>query len=297
MLNLLNAVGRAFWSPVPYLSWAVISALLAVSGPFGTFDRMTFSMRVEAFALVVGLCIVWGVSARAVIQQILPKLGFWSASLLVIAFSSVVLAVPVRGLVWGFAGPGPSGSPGLPVVAALIICFGLSVALLRWMVTQRETARITEAATITETAPPATAALPRLVERLPTGVQGALIRVSGQNHYVEIATDKGSARVLLRLSDALAELGDIDGAQVHRSHWVAAQAVVSVERDGPKQLLVLTDGSRIPVGRRYQQGAERLAQLRPRSGTAQTVLPVSSAIAPSPINAENAASSAIRPPV
>jgi DNA-binding LytR/AlgR family response regulator len=59
----------------------------------------------------------------------------------------------------------------------------------------------------------------------------------------------GSDLVLLRLRDALGELDGIEGAQVHRSWWVARDAVESVERDGRSVRLVLPRGIAAPVAR------------------------------------------------
>ena len=46
--------------------------------------------------------------------------------------------------------------------------------------------------------------------------------LSMQDHFVRVTTDRGSAMVLIRFSDAVRELAGHSGAQVHRSHWVAA---------------------------------------------------------------------------
>jgi len=55
--------------------------------------------------------------------------------------------------------------------------------------------------------------------------------------------------VLMRLSDAMKETGDLPGAQVHRSHWVAFSAVRAARRDGDRAILTLTSGVEIPVSR------------------------------------------------
>ena len=43
-----------------------------------------------------------------------------------------------------------------------------------------------------------------------------------EDHYVRVFTDAGESLILLRLSDAMAEVRDVPGLQIHRSHWVAA---------------------------------------------------------------------------
>lgn len=91
---------------------------------------------------------------------------------------------------------------------------------------------------------------PRFLERLPAKLKGAaLYAVSAEDHYLRLHTSKGSDLVLLRLADAIAELDGVEGAQTHRSWWVAREAVESVRRDGEKLVLVLKGGAAAPVSR------------------------------------------------
>jgi DNA-binding LytR/AlgR family response regulator len=59
----------------------------------------------------------------------------------------------------------------------------------------------------------------------------------------------GSALVLMRLRDAVALLGDLEGMQVHRSWWVARAAVEDVLREGRNVRLRLPRGLEAPVAR------------------------------------------------
>jgi DNA-binding LytR/AlgR family response regulator len=90
---------------------------------------------------------------------------------------------------------------------------------------------------------------PPILRRLPPARRGALLRLSMQDHYVEIVTDRGAGLALMRLSDAIAETAPEPGRQVHRSHWVAARAVAGARREGGRPLLRLRDGAEIPVSR------------------------------------------------
>jgi DNA-binding LytR/AlgR family response regulator len=55
----------------------------------------------------------------------------------------------------------------------------------------------------------------------------------------------------MRLSDAIAELEGIEGAQVHRSWWVARNAIADIARTDGRATLTLQDGSQVPVSRTY----------------------------------------------
>ena len=89
------------------------------------------------------------------------------------------------------------------------------------------------------------------LRRLPVEKRGRLISISVADHYVEVATSAGSALILMRLTDAMAETGDTPGLQVHRSHWVAIGEVTAARRDGARAILTLSDGRDIPVSRTY----------------------------------------------
>lgn len=93
---------------------------------------------------------------------------------------------------------------------------------------------------------------PRFLERLPLGLRNAaILAVEAQDHYLQVHTDAGRELILMRLSDAVAELEGLEGAQVHRSWWVAKAAVADARRDERRAILTLKDGSEVPVSRAY----------------------------------------------
>ena len=90
----------------------------------------------------------------------------------------------------------------------------------------------------------------RFLERLPVKLKGAQVyAVEAEDHYLRVRTSKGSDLLLMRLSDALRELDGIEGAQTHRSWWVAKEGVAEVRRTDGRIALVLKDGSEAPVSR------------------------------------------------
>ena len=92
----------------------------------------------------------------------------------------------------------------------------------------------------------------RFPDRLPPKLRGAAIRaVEAQDHYLRIHTDRGSDLILMRLSDALEELEGLEGAQTHRSWWVARDAVRDISRGDGRASLTLDGGLTAPVSRRY----------------------------------------------
>lgn len=88
-----------------------------------------------------------------------------------------------------------------------------------------------------------------LLDRLPLEKRGALVALSVEDHYVRVRTTKGEVVVLMRLSDAIKETGDLRGLQVHRSHWVALDHVTAARRKGDGAVLSLRTGPDIAVSR------------------------------------------------
>ena len=84
--------------------------------------------------------------------------------------------------------------------------------------------------------------------RLPPAIGRDLICLEMQDHYVAAHTGAGSALLLMRMADAVAELGPA-GMQVHRSWWVAHDAIEGLEQDGRRTLLRLRGGRLVPISR------------------------------------------------
>lgn len=88
-------------------------------------------------------------------------------------------------------------------------------------------------------------------QRLPKSLGTDVISLQAQDHYIDVKTTLGNELILIRLSDAIKELGEDTGIQVHRSWWVMTEHVVEQKRIENKPHLVLSDGSLVPVSRTY----------------------------------------------
>ncbi len=84
-------------------------------------------------------------------------------------------------------------------------------------------------------------------------LNGELLRVEAQEHYVRLISDQETRMVLYRFNDIVSELPGKLGMQVHRSHWVAFAAAKRLYRDSGRLWLTITDGSKIPVSRKYSE--------------------------------------------
>ena len=98
---------------------------------------------------------------------------------------------------------------------------------------------------------PALSPAPQIIQKLPLKLQGELLCLESEDHYLKIYTDKGQHMQLMRLKDAINELSDYPGLQTHRSWWVAESAISESIKVGNKTFLILKNDVKVPISRTY----------------------------------------------
>ncbi|WP_428392238.1 LytTR family DNA-binding domain-containing protein [Lichenicoccus sp.] len=76
-----------------------------------------------------------------------------------------------------------------------------------------------------------------------------IIALQMEDHYVRVHTRTASRLVLMPMHQAIGDLGEVPGLRVHRSWWVARDAVVATTRHGRNVRLRLANGVEAPVSR------------------------------------------------
>lgn len=89
----------------------------------------------------------------------------------------------------------------------------------------------------------------RLAERLSAGFEGPIVALQSDDHYVHVHGRKGRELLLIRLREAIAEMGDEPGEQIHRSWWVARSGIDKIVRSGRSWNVHLINGEVAPVSR------------------------------------------------
>ncbi|WP_193337510.1 LytTR family DNA-binding domain-containing protein [Devosia beringensis] len=226
-----------------WLGILIVGVLVGLVGPFGTFafidplPRLLYWLAVCALSYAAGFAVATG-------------LGAWLEGRL----RPVWLRIAVAGVL-----------PGIPIALMVFLINGLSFGFgqadLMGLVTLLVYCPLVSLGVTTasfllgrQVAPPPAlqaSALPALLERLPHPQRGRLLHLAVADHYVEVITDKGRALLLLRLSDAIRETAPVRGLQVHRSHWIALDAVRRTSRHAGKPVLELEDGTTVPISRSY----------------------------------------------
>ena len=231
--------------------WARGLGICAAAGVFLAFVN-AFSFEntsfVQRLLYWVPLMMSGGVMGTFVARAIFGAAWFarrpWLAALSV----GLVLTLPLAVLVWAAT----TVMFGRPWVPANIVYYLGPVAMVSIAMTG--IGYVSDRRPRETHAGPAGSPPPRFLDRLPMKLKGAaLYAVEAEDHYLRIHTDRGSDLILMRLSDAVGELEGIEGAQTHRSWWVAKDAVTDVERGDGRATLILKDGARAPVSRTFSR--------------------------------------------
>ena len=124
-----------------------------------------------------------------------------------------------------------------------------SVMVIRALAWRRAPVRVETRTVIAPPLPEAEAVFRR---RLSAKRRGArLIAIEAHDHYLKVHTDAGEELVTLRFADALEELAQAHGWRVHRSWWVAADAVEAVRWRRGVGEMTLVGGLTAPVSRTH----------------------------------------------
>lgn len=242
MVQFLGEFAAAARSPLPYLIWAVLTVVLTVSGPFDTYDSLPEPERALYWAAVVAMSIVIGKAIRILVTRFAG--GYHPALRQGLIVSGIALFLGPA--VWSFshATIGPQ-VPTLFVFVYFVFVVAVCIQIIRHVIARALHPKPSADA-------PAALSAPRLLDRIDPALRGEILRLSARNHYLQVQTCKGQVDLLLRFSDGLAEVAGLDGAQVHRSHWVAWKAVATAGRDGDRLFLRMNDERQIPVSRRHE---------------------------------------------
>lgn len=102
---------------------------------------------------------------------------------------------------------------------------------------------------------------PGFIERLPASLGPAeVLAIKAEQHYIRVYSPKKEYMVLYRFSDAIRELDESLGHQVHRSYWVNTGAIELVNAKAKDFHVRISTGAKIPVSTPYQGMMRELAR-------------------------------------
>jgi len=218
--------------------------LLGYVGPFGSADAFGPFLSTVFWALII----LFSVGSVSVLRQIVTaRTRGWPElrrEFLLILIFTLVFTPQVHLLLWVF-----DRNRGL--VASEFAELGVQVmAISLWLAAMRYVLQVWRKEALSEDV---TSDCPRLLKRLDGAGDLEVFHLSAEDHYIVVGLSDGSSqRILLRLSDGIAEMDGVEGYVTHRSHWVAASAVTGTRRDKGRVFLTLSNGDEVPVSRGYQ---------------------------------------------
>ncbi len=103
---------------------------------------------------------------------------------------------------------------------------------------------------------------PAFIARLPVYIEvSEILAIKAEQHYIRVLTHEREYMVLYRFSDAVSQLDGDQGLQVHRSWWIARNAIQSMQQSAKKFIVVLSNGAEVPVSTPYQGLLKELARI------------------------------------
>jgi DNA-binding LytR/AlgR family response regulator len=243
-------------------AWGLISTLLAVIAPYQAVMGYGFSSRLGYWACVNAMAILVAASLHEHL-----RLRYQAGGLAVEALTALAQAAVIGPMVWlvnihvfGFEVRGAAWLAQFTLIAFIV---ATCVALIRYEMQKiRHFALADHGGMVASvlTQPPR----PAFLDRLETPLVGDVLMVSADNHYLEVVTTDGQGRVLMRFRDAMAELDDLPGFRIHRSHWVARSHLRRVRQDGRRYMAELTCGLMLPVSQAYVEDLRRAGLVEDR---------------------------------
>jgi len=259
-----------FFQALPFqlLCAGIAAVVLAMIGPYGTYVDLPLDLRLAYWSLgmAAGWTLMMGIGA--VINRI-DRLQAWPVAGRM-AVAGFVGGVPMAGISWVLEALFRRTLPAVAIpellmnTTVLTIVLGVAIGQLVELRLQVRAGAAELATPLPAEAPPAPAATQApatspadsFLRRLPPELGRDLLALEMEDHYARVHTALGSTLILLRLRDAVAELGEGSGLQVHRSWWVARDAVARSERDSGKLTLVLRNGLQVPVSKTYRDAVK-----------------------------------------
>jgi hypothetical protein len=232
----------------------VVGVFLGVIGPFGSFNGAGLEMRIPYWVANMWIGFVFisltvRLSLRVASRFDLPVLFALAVGVAIGCFPLGLTIALFSAAFW----PGNHGH-----LSSLYVWYGQTLAISEpfsfafYLVRERgwketEAKPSTPRALAVDIRPDRRDAA--FLERLPPRIGRDLLCLQMEDHYVRAHTAKGSDLILTPLRDAIAELGDTPGMQVHRSWWVAKSAVAEPVANGRNLSLRLINGLQVPVSR------------------------------------------------
>ena len=223
----------------------IASSVLTILAPFTTYETMTPLSRGIYWTTQVFICgLVYEIVMLSILYDpVLSKrynrevrfaLGSFIASIL--SYGGVVTVEYLM--------RGPIAPEELPLIFVSIFVIGTLISFFSFLLPGIRYHNLVDEADINYDGIPFFGHHPELKGK-------RLQRITMEDHYAFVVLDDFEVSIHAVMRDLEKWLESYPGLRVHRSHWVAYEAIAGFERKGRNSVLRTKDGMVIPVGGKY----------------------------------------------
>lgn len=237
----LREMHRMFSSARVWAGIITVAMMVGIIGPFQTFANFPIGPRLIYWLVTVVITYVTGVFMGSLVVNTFEHYFKFNSPILhvMVAGTAAGSAVSALILLINSIAFDDLDIGGFHSIMPWVYCVAISICIsaLHFIFRQQQSNDLPHPQQV------------RLIARLNIKNRGQLYYLSMQDHYVNIVTSNGAELVLLRLADAIQEADGVAGVKIHRSHWVALEAVAETRKKGSNLVVVMKDGAELPISR------------------------------------------------
>ena len=92
---------------------------------------------------------------------------------------------------------------------------------------------------------------PFILTKLKPELGRDILALKAEGHFTRVFTPVGDELVYYKFGDAVAQMSNTNGTQVHRSYWIKTENLTAAKAPRGKVTLTLANGLTVPIGQTY----------------------------------------------
>jgi len=231
---------------------AVALIVLTVLGPFGTYEAFSAAGRVAYFSVLLIFCgLIFEITVPSCLSnhrmaRRIPRWGRFIIGVLTGSFFATWVVFVVE-----YVARGPLNPANLPWVFICVATIGFIMSFVSFMPPFAAIATAPNTMDIDFDRIAFFSNYPHL--------KGSRLRwITMEDHYARVVLDTSEVTLHITMRELEKQLEDYPGLRIHRSHWVAIDAIRNINRNGRTTEIDVGGCTRLPLGGNYRKRAERV---------------------------------------
>lgn len=157
-----------------------------------------------------------------------------------------------------------------PIIAFIgeyftILSYVFSINLIIWLVLNKRTDQESASAESYELyEPDQNPATPAFMLKAPQETYENIIAIKAEGHYIRLYNPKSSTLIHYVFKQAIKEMSEQEGSQIHRSWWIKHHAITKAQKSGKRYQLILSNDLSVPVSDSFVKQTKKLGLLDKR---------------------------------